>query len=129
MGEPYTLQQTTDLAIAASGIDILREQATALVDEDSVALVFANRESVDVTLQIKSGKIEAMPLAGAAINAVLGDVPIIPDDLMVRTTVKQGERIQVLGTNVNAAPQELRVTVWIVSALDAVAMPQLISLS
>jgi len=129
MADPYSLPQITDLAIGAAAVDILREQATALMDEDSIVLLFANRESVDVTIQIKSGGFEVYPVGPASINAVLGDMPIIPDDLLYRGVVKKGERIQALGTNVNAAAQELRVLAMIVALSDAAALPQLISVA
>jgi len=125
---PASLIQVTDLAIGASGVDILALEGSAQLKEDALVLIFANRESVDVTLQLKMGDVEVLPLAGAAVNATLGDIPIIPDDLVLRTLGQTGDRVQVLGTNVNAAAQELRVLVMIIALSDIAEIPALASI-
>lgn len=124
---PTTLSIIEDLAIGASGVDILREQADAQVKELSVAVVYMNRESVDVTAQIKAGSDEVMPLGPSAVNATVGDTPLIPDDRAVITFLRPGERLQVLGTNANAAAQELRVVVQIYAFTDVQRVPALLA--
>lgn len=125
---PSVIPFRADLAIGASGVDVLADFAQAQLKEASVVQIFLNRESVDVTAQIKVGDVEVMPLGPSAINATVGDVPLFPDDLMVNTIGKAGDHIQVLGTNVNAAAQEIGVIVKIVALVDAIKMPSLVAL-
>jgi len=126
MAPPQTLSVILDLAIGASNIDLLDGQAQALVDEDSVCSVYASRESVDVTFQIKTGDIEAMPLGPCAVNATVGNSPSTRDNLIWRGTIREGQRLQVRGTNVNAAAQELKIIAQIVPMRVAIAMPIII---
>lgn len=127
MGRPISLAIIEDLAIGASGLDILREQADALLQEPSLVVVHENRESVDVTTQIKVGSEEVKPLGPSAINATVGDMPILPDDRTVVTLGNAGERVQILGTNANAAAQEARAVVQIFSIADVSNFPALAS--
>lgn len=127
MARPKTLSIIEDLAIGAAGVDILREQADAQVKEPTVVVVYGNREGVDVTAQIKAGSDEVMPLGPTPINATVGDGPILPDDRLVLTLLMPGERIQVLGTNANAAAQELRVVVQLFALSDIARIPALLS--
>lgn len=127
MGRPKTLVIIEDLAIGASGVDILREQADALLDEDSIVAIYENRESVDVTTQAKIGSDEVKPLGPSAVNATVGDVPITPDDRTVFSLGRAGERIQIPATNANAAAQEARATVLIWSYADVLAVPGILN--
>ncbi len=126
MAVPLTLSIIQDLAIGASNIDLLQNEANALLDEDSVVSVYASRESVDVTMQIKTGDVEVMPLGPTAVNAVVGNSPSTRDDLIWRGSARAGQRVQLRATNVNAAAQELKTITQIVPMRAAIAMPVLI---
>ena len=126
MGEPICLNIIEDLAIGASGVDILREQADAQLEEPSYVVIYLNRESVDVTAQIKIGTREVVPLGGAAINATVGDLPAVPTDRQVVSFGRTGERVVIAGTNANAAAQELRARVFIFAVSDIQAFPQIL---
>lgn len=126
---PSVITLRLDLAIGASGLDVLTDFAQAKLKEASVVQIFMNRESVDVTAQVKVGDVEVMPQGPSAINATVGDVPLVPDDLIVNTIGNAGDQIQVLGTNVNAAAQEIGLIVKIVALEDALRMPSLVALT
>lgn len=127
MARPLSLAVIEDLAIGASGVDILRDFADAQLSEPSLVVVYENRESVDVTSQIKMGSEEVKPLGGSVVMATVGVIPILPDNKVVVTMGGKGERIQVLGTNANAAAQELRVVVMIFALSDIARFPQMIA--
>lgn len=126
---PSVITFRADLAIGASGVDVLQDFAQAQLKEAAVVQIFLNRESVDVQAQVKVGDVEVMPLGPMAINATVGDVPLTPDDLILQTIGNAGDHIQILGTNVNAAAQEIGVIVRIIALVDAMRMPSLVALS
>ena len=128
MAVPLSIPDITDLEIGASGTDVLQNQAAALLDEPSFIQIFASRESVDVTLQVKVGDVEVVPLGPCALDATVGNAPVVPDDLLYFGMGKKGQRIQILGTNANAAAQELKTITRIVSVSDAMIQPQLLQL-
>jgi len=127
MPRPTTLNVIATLAANSGGIDILLNDADALLKEPSVIVVYMNREDTDVEAQIKIGSDEVMALSGSAIQAAAGVVPSTPDDQVVISMGKATERVQVLGTNVNAATRQLRVLVKIFSLADVLAVPALLA--
>lgn len=122
---PIALGNRYDLAISASGYNVLTGIAKAKLTEPSAITIFLNRESVDVTAQILIGDREVYSLGPASVNATVGDMPIVPDDLIIKTTGFAGEEIQILGTNVNAAAQELGYLVQIAAISDVLTLPAL----
>jgi len=126
MGVPITLSIILDVPIGGSNIDLLADESTALVDEDSVVSVYASRESVDVTFQLKTADVEVMPLGSCGINTVVGNSPSTRDNLVWRGVARKGQRVQIRATNVNAAPQELKTITQIVPMRAAIPMPILI---
>lgn len=127
MARPITITRIEDLAIGASGDDILRNLAGAQLSEPSLVLVYENRESVDVTTQIKIGSEEVKPLGGSRVNATVGDTPNVPTDRVLISAGQAGERVQILGTNVNAGLQEARATVFIIPLVDVANFPSILS--
>jgi hypothetical protein len=128
MAVPQTISQITDLGIGASGVNILDGLSAATLDEMSVVQVFASRESVDVTLQIVVGDVEVMRLGPCAVDATVGNPPVTPNNLIYQGLGKPTQKIAINGTNVNAAAQELKCIVKIVSVNDAAVMPALIAI-
>lgn len=122
---PATIIQITDLVAGISADDILADQAQALLKEPSLVFVLLNREVILVLAQVKIGDVEVLPLSGMAVNATVGDVPIVPDDLVVKSLGMPGDRVQILGTNNDVAARELRATVVIVAVDDVGRMPTL----
>jgi len=125
---PSAITFRADLAIGASAVDVLADNAQALLKEPAYVMIFLNRESVDVAVQCKIGDVEVVPLGPCPINATIGDTPLFPDDLILPTLGNAGDRVQILGTNVNAAAQELGVIVRIVAIRDALTMPALVQM-
>lgn len=127
MGDLLTLNVIEDLAIAASGVDIFRNEDSAQVDEPTLAFIYMNRESVDVTAQVKAGPVEVMAIGPSVVQATVGNPPLVPDNRVVACLLQAGQRLSVNGTNVNAAAQELRAVAFMVPLSDAINLPSLLS--
>lgn len=127
MARPLTISQITDLAIGATSENILNGIADAQLDEDSLVIVYMNRESVDVTAQITVGSVQVMPFGTSAINATAGSSPVVPDNRVCITAGRKGETLAINGANVNAAAQELRATVFIIPLVDIRNYPTILS--
>jgi len=113
MAGPYTMVEVKDVTIGGSD-SLLSAKRGRVLPEASRVRIFANRESVDVTFNVTLGATEVLAsLAGAAINATVGDVPSTRDDLLVDSFGEAGDEILILAANANAALQEARVIVWV----------------
>jgi len=114
MAGPYSMDRVFDIPLD-SDESLLSKKRGRVLPEASRVKVYANRETVDVTFGITVGEIEALAAgAGAAINAVAGDVPSTRDDLILDTFGNQGDEILILATNKDAAAaREARVIVFV----------------
>lgn len=126
--KPYILNQITDLAISEPGTDIFANTADAQVKQESYVLFFATRETTNVEVQLLSGDVQVMKKGPANINATVGTVPN-RDDYLGATVVRQGERIQAMGSNADgAAARELRVRCLVVPTALADRVPGILQL-
>jgi len=127
VGRPVVIGVIEDMAIGAAGVDILRDEADALLTEPSYIAVFANREVVEILTQVKVGTEEVRALAGVPINTVVGDDPgLAALTCIYRGLGKAGERVQLNTNNSNAAAKEMRANVFIASLEDVAAIPNII---
>ncbi len=125
MADPYTLGNRLDLAIGAASFNVLNGVQGNKLTEDSLVTAYFNRESVDVTMQFLIGNREAYAQGPAAINATIGDMPIIPDDFIVKTLGKAQDEMFLNGTNVNAAAQEIGFLIQVIALKDLGFVPTL----
>jgi len=125
---PLVISDRVDIP-AGETVNVLTSFSQALLKEASRIQIFLNRESISIKAQAKIGDTEVFPLGGMAVNPTLGDVPIIPGDVVVNSAGMPAEEIEINATNTNVAPQEIGFTVKIVSVEDAIVDPSLVALS
>jgi len=118
MASPYTITRVEDVAPGTISNIIEGQTGRSLVAAARVKIAI-NREGVDVSFDIFIGSERVMVNGAAPINTVLGDVPILPDDILVDTFGKQGDEIVVNANNSNAAAQEARVVIQVAEIDDA----------
>ena len=127
MSRPLTITKTVDLDIGASSQNILSGLSDATLDEDSLILVYMNREVVEITAQITVGSVQAMGFGASRLEATVGVGPAVPTDRVCLTAGKKGEIISINGANGNAAVKELRVIVFIIPLVDIRNYPTILS--
>jgi len=121
MAAPYSIPQVTDIPPTTIDQNIILGRPGQTVDEDSQVIIYATRESVDVTMGVTLGQQVLVPVGSPTnINTVAGSLPSVQDDELARGLAAAGNDIIIQGENVNAAAQELRVLVK-VTALDDLA--------
>jgi len=110
---PYTVDANFDVPLASTESIIRGEQGRTL-SEPSRVQIYANRESIDIFYTITVGPDQITSDLSASINAVIGDMPIIPDDLIADTFGDTGAEIIIRARNVDAAAaREARVYVFV----------------
>lgn len=81
--------------------------------------VFLSREDVDVLAGINIGGTQVLETgAPTPLNATVGVMPSIQDDMVVEVFARQNDLIIISGTNSNAGAKELRVLVQIMPLDD-----------
>lgn len=118
MASPYTIVRVEDVAAVTTSNIIEGQTGRSLVAPSRVKIAL-NRESVDVSYDVFIGSERVMVNGASAINALAGDIPILPDDILIDTFGNQGDEIVINATNVNAAAQEARVIVQVAEVDDA----------
>lgn len=118
MASPYTITRVEDVANGTTS-NIIEGQTGRTLTAPARVKIAINREGVDVSFDIFVGSERVMVNGAAAINTVLGDIPILPDDVIIDTFGKAGDEIVINATNVNAAAQEARVVVQVAEVDDA----------
>lgn len=122
MAVPYSIIVVADVTIGGTDSIISGESGRTLIAPSRVQ-IYANREGVDITYTITLGGNRILLDGGAAINTVVGDIPILPDDGIADTFGGQGDELVILASNANAALQEARVVIRITELDDnALAM-------
>lgn len=118
MAGPYTVTNITDVPQASTS-SLLVEEAGRTLAEPSRIKIYANRETTEVTFTITVGPDQVSSDAPAAINATIGDTPIIPDNLLVDTFGDTGAEIVIRARNTAAAAsREARVIVMVIPVDD-----------
>jgi len=129
MAGSMTLNVILDVPVTSTAQALFVNTEDNILDEDSVVVVFANREAIGVELQVKMGTEEVVPSAAVAINAVVGDVPgKAPATLAWVGMGKQGQAIVLNAANSTAGLLECRATVFIISLEDLVVLPGILNI-
>lgn len=115
MSAPMAIRVIADLALSSRANLLAGIQGRVLV-EDSLVAIYANQEAVTGEWQVTIGSNQALPAASpATLNATVGVMPIVPDDLLVATTGDKGQEIEIIYFNADlAAAREGRLIVQIV---------------
>ena len=120
MPGPYTLTNITDVALSSTVSLLVSEQGRTL-PEPSRVKIYANRETVDMLFNITIGSRQVLSDAPARVNATVGDMPILPDDLVVDSFGDAGDEIVIRARNADAvAAREARVLVMVTPVDDDV---------
>jgi len=119
MAAPYTLSVVRDVA-ASSSENIIEGQSGETLGERSRVMIALNREDVNITFDVFIGGERVMVNGGAAINATVGDIPILPDDIIIDSFGKSGDKIVIRATNAEAALNEARAVVKITPIDDVI---------
>jgi len=112
MARPYSMSNVTD--IAANGSSSLLEGLTGrTLQDNSRVRIFANREAINVLLNIVIGTESAGQDLLAQVLATLGTKPIVPDDLIVDSFGLKGDEVVIRAQNLTGGALEARVLVFI----------------
>jgi len=123
MSGPYTVANITDVALSSTA-SLLAAEAGRTLAEPSRVKIYANRETVDVTMTITVGPDQVASDLPPAIQATIGAIPIVPDNLIVDTFGDSGDEIVIRARNSDAAAaREARVLV-LVTPIDDDALQQ-----
>jgi len=117
MAGPYTITNITDVG-AAGTASLLSGEPGRTVPEPSRVKCYANREAVGVLFDSTVGESRTTSRAPAAINAVVGTSPIVPDDILFDTFANAGDEIVIIAANSTAGALEARVTVFVIPVDD-----------
>ena len=118
MAGPITVTNITDVGINATA-SLLAGEAGRVLPEPSLVKIYANQENVNVSFTVSIGGRLVADDAPAAIQATVGQMPIIPDNILVNTLGVDGDEIVIRARNVDAAASEARVIVFITPIDDA----------
>lgn len=118
MAGPYTITNLTDVGIAATA-SLLAAEPGRVLPEASRVRCYANRENVNVLFDATVGAARVTSRAPAVVQATVGVMPIIPDNLLFDTFGDAGEEIVILAGNNDAAASEARVIVLVTPVDDA----------
>jgi len=120
MAPPYTITSITDIPLDTTNRSVLLGEVGEQLDEASRVVVYATRETVDITMGISLGRQIALPVGSATnLNTVVGSLPSRQDDEIFRGFGDAGDNITIQGQNVDgAAARELRLLVDVVAVED-----------
>ncbi len=115
MAHPYTIRVIDDLA-ANTRVNLLAGVQGRVLAEDSMIMIYANQEAVSGEFQVTIGSDQALPAASpATLQATVGVMPRIPDDLLVPTVGDAGKEIEIIYFNADgAAAREGRIIVNVI---------------
>jgi len=125
MARPYTITVVNDIPLASTVQNLVEGRSGRVLDEPSLVLVYATRETVDVTMGWILGREEVLP-AGSVVNisTVIGSLPSRQDDLVAKTLGDTGNEIIIQGVNADgAAARELRLLIDVVAIDDIDNLP------
>jgi len=112
---PYNIAIINDLAASAS-TNLLQGLKGRTLPMDSFIACFANQEAVSGSWQATIGATEVViPNTPATLQATVGVMPILPDDLLFLTMGDKGDELIVNYTNGDGAvAREGRVKVYVI---------------
>lgn len=111
---PYNIAGINDLA-AGLVINLLSGLEGRTLPENALVAIFANQELVTGSFQCTIGGTQVV-IQGtpATVQAVVGTMPVLPDDLLVITAGEKGDEIILNYTNGGGAAAEGRFKVFVV---------------
>ena len=115
---PYTIPSIVDVALSST-VNLIEGLTGRVLDAPSRVVIFANRETVDISYTINIGAEVAMLRGVSAVNTTAGDAPSTQDDLIIDTFGEMGDEIIIDATNADAAAaREARVLVFVSPVTD-----------
>jgi len=115
---PYTIPAIADVPLSSTQ-NIIEGLTGRTLDAASRIVIFANRETIDISFTINIGAEVAMLRGVAAINTTAGDAPSTQDDMIVDTFGDVGDEIIIDANNADAAAaREARVLVFVTPVTD-----------
>jgi len=116
----YSLTAINDIALSSSIPNLFADQGGRVLAEPSLVLILLNAEDVDVTAGVRIGPTEVLAAnSRVTLQATVGVLPILPDDVVSQSIAAGGDEIIVSGQNADAAAaRELRGKVLVVPAED-----------
>lgn len=118
--KPYTITAIEDIPSTESNDNILLGKRGQTLTERAVVLIALNRETVDVTAGVTVGTTDVLSAGSAVtVQAVVGVLPVLPDDIIVTTMGDDKDEIIISGRNADAAvARELRAIVKVIAIDD-----------
>jgi len=117
MAGPYTITNITDVAIAGTA-SLLNGEPGRVLPEASRVRCYANREVVGLLLDSTVGSERITSRAPSALQATVGVMPVVPDDLLFDTFGNAGDEIVIIAANSDAAAREARVLLFVTPVDD-----------
>jgi len=112
----YSLTAIEDIPLSDSIANLFANQGGRTLAEPSLVVLALNAEDVDVSAGIRVGSTEVLSaLSRVTLQATVGVLPILPDDIIAQTFAQAGDEIIVSGNNNDAAAaRELRGIVFVI---------------
>ncbi len=117
---PVSIAAIVDIPLSGRVANVFANLGGRTLTEPSIVLVALNRETVDVLAGVSIGGTEVLPANSAVtVQATVGVMPVLPDDIIVTSAGQAGDEIIITGTNADAAaPRELRAIAKIIPVED-----------
>jgi len=115
----YSIKLNRDVPLSTTE-NLLAGLEGRTLEEDSVVILFLNQEAVTGSWQITVGSRQVLQQnAIATLQATVGVMPIIPDDVAIVTTGEKGQEIIVNATNGDGAvPREMRLSLFVIPVTE-----------
>lgn len=121
-----TIPAILDVPANSGPTNLLDGLSSRFMAEESLVLVFMNREAIAIRVQIKMAELEVFALGPVAINTVVGDTPGAEKSTLAWFGMGQAtHELQIFLTNTSAGLLEGRTTVFIVPVRMLALLPQL----
>ena len=125
MAVPVSFNVINDIPLSDSVVDIAANIPGAILQEDSLVLIYMNGETVDIRAQISVGGNQVLPESPVTVQATVGVLPVTPDDVAIITFGKKGNAITIRGSNQDvAAAREIRAKVFTFPTSDIMLLAQ-----
>lgn len=116
----YSLTEVNDIAISSKITNLFADQGGRVLSEPSLVTFALNGEDVDITAGIRLGPTEVLSAGSrVTLNSNVGELPIMPDNVLAQVIGEESDEIIVSGDNADAAAaRELRGVVFVTPADD-----------
>ena len=117
----YSIATNAKIPLTGDTPNIVEGLQGITLRQPSRVRVYLSRESVDVTCGVNIGGTQVLQTgAPAPLNATVGSMPKIQDDLVCEVFARPNDLIIISGANKNAAEQELRVLLQVMPIDDVI---------